>query len=232
MKLKTKNTAKKTAVLLFFMLACSVSFGQDISEELSDFNEIRIYNGVEVTLIPARENRITITGYSKDKVKYSMVENRLEIRLSLKNIWSQDNTRIRVYFRNLQVVDANERSIVEVDGEMLGSNLVFRAQEGSTVRARIDALKQSSKAATGGHIYLQGKVREQQVDINTGGHFYGKNLKTENTEVKITAGGRAEVYATDYCRANAQFGGTIEIYGNPNEIDRKTSIGGKISEMN
>lgn len=231
MKLKT-NYFLRTGLFLLLFLSCSVSFGQDISEELSDFNEVKIFNGVEVTLIPAEENRIVISGFSKDKVKYTLVENRLEVRLSLENIWSQDNTKIAIYFRKLQVIDANENSVVEVNGEMLGSNLVFRAQEGSTVRARVDALKQSSKAVTGGQIYLEGKVRDQQVDINTGGQFFGRKLRSENTEVSITAGGRAEVYASNYCRANAKLGGTIEIYGNPDDIDRKTSIGGKIIEMN
>lgn len=232
MKLKINYLLLSVFFSFCFLLSSSYSQAQDISEELSDFNEIRVYNGIEVTLIPSKENRIVISGYSKEKVKYAFVENRLELRLSLENIWAKDNTRIQIYFRNLQVIDANERSIVEVQGEIVGSNLVFRAQEGSVVRADLDALKQSSKAVTGGQIFLEGKTREQEIDINTGGQFYGRDLRTESTRVNITAGGRAEVYASKYCRANAKLGGTIEVYGNPAEMDRKTSIGGKIIEMN
>ena len=217
--------------IVLFLVSGS-AFAQDISEQLSDFNEVKVFNGIEVTLIPAEENRIIITGHSKEKVEYELVENRLELRMSLENIWSEDNTLVRVFFRKLQVIDANENSIVEVDGELLGSNLVFRAQEGAAVFAKIDALKQSSKAVTGGQIQLSGKVRDQEIQINTGGQFYGKKLISESTNVSIRAGGKAEVYADEYCKATAKLGGTILVFGSPDQLDRKTSFGGDIQKMN
>lgn len=232
MRLKTNFRGLKRILFVLAFAAVNFSFGQDISQQLSDFNEIKVFNGIEVLLIPSEENRIEITGHSKEKVKYSLVENRLELRLSLEHIWSEDNTVVKVFFRKLQVIDANENSVVQLNGEMLGSNLIFRAQEGASVFAKIDALKQSSKAVTAGQIHLSGKVREQEVQINTGGQFYGKNLKSQNTTVSISAGGNAEVYADEYCKATAKLGGTIRVFGNPDELDQKTSLGGDILEMN
>lgn len=228
MKLKINATpVKKVLFVLAVVLGNSV-FSQAISEPISDFNEIKVFNGIEVRLVPSDENRIVITGHSKEKVKYDLVENRLELRLSLENIWADDNTMVKVYFRKLQVIDANEKSVVHLDGEMLGSNLVFRAQEGASVFAKIDALKQSSKAITGGQVHLNGIVKNQEIQINTGGQFFGKNLKSQSTTVSISAGGNAEVYAEQYCNATARLGGTIRIFGNPGELDRKTSLGGNI----
>ncbi|WP_424492793.1 head GIN domain-containing protein [Salinimicrobium sp. GXAS 041] len=217
---------------IFLLLFSGNAAAQDISEALSDFNELKVFNGIEVQLFPAKENRIVISGHSKEKVKYELVENRLELRMSLQNIWSEDNTLVKVYTRKLQVIDVNENSVVEVQGELLGSNLVFRAQEGAAVFAKIDAIKQSSKAVTGGQVQLDGKVKEQEIQINTGGQFYGKNLNSESTNVKISAGGRAEVYASEYCKATAKLGGTILVFGNPQQLDRKTSFGGEIQKMN
>lgn len=222
----------KAALVLLFVLFSASAAAQDISEELSDFNEVKVFNGVEVELIPAKENRIEVTGHSKEKVKFELVENRLEIRLSLENIWSDDNTRITVYFRSLQVIDANESSTVRLNREFTGGNMVFRAQEGASILARINATKASVKAVTGGQIHLRGEANGQEVEINTGGHYYGKDFETESTHVEITAGGRAEVQATEYCKATAKLGGTIQVFGNPKTLDRKTSLGGSISEMN
>lgn len=229
-----KVNSSRFRVVLGFVLVMfySSAFAQEISEQLSDFNEIKIFNGIEVELIPSEENKINITGHSKDKVKFELVENRLELRMSLENIWAEDNTLVKIFYRKLQVIDANENSVVRVKGEIVGTNLVFRAQEGASVFAAIDALKQSSKAVTGGQIHLEGKLREQEIIIHTGGQFYGKNLRSERTEVTINAGGQAEVYADDYCRATARLGGTIRIYGNPDEIDQKTTLGGSIHKMN
>ena len=220
-------------MVLFIVFALGKTvYGQEISKELSDFNEVKVFNGVEVVLIPDRENRIVVSGEGMEKVKFALVENRLEIRLSLENIWSEEDTQIQVYFRTLQVIDANENSRIQVNGELLGANLVFRAQEGASITAKIDAIKQNSKAVTGGQVYLQGKAKSQEIEINTGGQFYGRNLLTQETRVSITAGGKAEVNAEGYCNASAKLGGTIYIYGNPEEMDQKTSLGGSILEMN
>lgn len=225
-----KNISVFFGIILFFFTGKVQA--QEISEQLSDFNELKVFNGIEVKLFPAKENRIEITGHSKEKVEYELVENRLELRLSLENIWADDNTLVKVYFRKLQVIDANEKSVVELEGELVGSNLVFRAQEGAAVFARIDAIKQSSKAVTGGQVQLSGKVKEQEIQINTGGQFYGKNLTSESTIVTINAGGRAEVYADEYCKATAKLGGNILVFGNPQQLDRKTSFGGNVQKMN
>lgn len=230
MKLKTKGS--RIYYILFMLLFIQVGHGQDISEVLSDFNEVKVFNGVEVELIPARENKITISGHSKEKVKFELVENRLEIRLSLENIWSDDNTTITVHFRSLQVIDGNENSVIKLMKEYTGGNMVFRAQEGASIVARVNAVKVASKAVTGGHIQLQGKAKNQEIEINTGGHFFGEKFETESTEVRINVGGRAEVYATEYCKATARLGGNIYIHGDPEVLDRKTTLGGNILEMN
>ena len=232
MKWKANLKQQTAGIFLFLSLVCSTAFGQEISEQLSDFNEIKVFNGIEVIIIPSEENRISITGIDREEVEYNLVENRLELRMSLENIWSESNTLVKVYARKLQVVDVNENSVLRIEGELLGSNLVFRAQEGASVFGQIEALKQSSKAVTGGQVHLKGKVREQEIEINTGGQFYGKNLKSESTRVNINVGGRAEVHATKYARATAKLGGTIQIFGNPEELDRKTTLGGKVQKMN
>lgn len=230
--MKLKNRGLKIICGLCLLLFIPVSHSQEISEMLSDFNEVKVFNGMEVELIPAKENRITVSGHSKEKVKFELVENRLEIRLSLENIWSEDNTAIKVYFRSIQVVDANENSSIELIQEYTGGNMVFRAQEGASIFARIDAVKVSCKAVTGGQIQLEGKAKSQDIDINTGGHFFGKKFVTERTEVKISVGGRAEINATEYCKATARLGGNIYVHGNPDVLERKTTLGGNILQMN
>ena len=122
------------SIFLFLMLlgVAGVS-AQDINEDLSGFSEVKVYNGVEVELIPSERNSISITGHSKEKVKFEVVENRLEIRLSLENIWADDNTRVTVYASGVEVIDANEGSIVEVKEKLQGPRLTFRAQEGAAI---------------------------------------------------------------------------------------------------
>lgn len=222
---------QKSSFLILFFFSLSLS-AQEIKEKLPDFNEVKVFNGVEVVLVPARENRIVITGESRDKVNFEVDHYRLEIKLSLKNIWKRDDTQVTVYVENLKIIDANESSVVEVSEELKGNSFIFRAQEGAAIYANVDAEKVTSKAITGGLVQLRGTAERQDIEINTGGKFFGKNFKTEQTNVNISAGGQAEIFADKSCDASAKLGGRIQIFGNPKQIDKETSLGGKIIKMN
>lgn len=227
MKLKMKRNLKLVLPVFLFLLAVSAT-AQDVRENLANFTEVKVFNGLEVQVVPSAENSIKITGHSKNEVKYKIVNDRLEIRLKLDNLWSKDDTRITVYGKSIKVIDANEGSVVEVDGVLKAEELIFRAQEGANIRAKAIAPKIASKAVTGGIVTLEGKADSQVVEINTGGHFYGKDLRTKETEISAGTAGKGEVYATEYVKASATLGGAIEIFGRPEEVNKKTSLGGRI----
>src|SRR5690606_23995979 len=107
MKLKNKQQGS-FFMCLFLSVVSFEATAQEIKEELTVFSEIKVFNGVEVELIPSDRNSISITGHSKEKVKFEVVENRLEIKLSLENIWADDNTLVRVHASGVEVIDANE----------------------------------------------------------------------------------------------------------------------------
>lgn len=231
MKLKNRIQGK---VLLFLMIMGGYAnvFAQNITEELADFSELKVFNGVVVEVLPGEENRIEISGHSKDKVKFELVDNRLELRLSLENIWSDDNTKVRVHTRSLEVIDANEGSIVDVPEALSGTSFTFRAQEGAAVYAKVESPNISVKAITAGLVQLRGSTRDLEVDVNTGGKYFGKQLESENAEVNVGTGGQAEVFASEYAKATAKFGGRILLFGDPGKLDSKTTLGGKILERN
>ncbi|MCC8359525.1 head GIN domain-containing protein [Salinimicrobium sediminilitoris] len=226
MKLKIKiSTAIFSCLLFFFAISATA---QDVKENLGSFSEVKTFNAVEVEIIPAEENRIVITGHSKNDVKYEIVGDRLEIRLSLDNIWSKNNTRITLYTSDLKTIDANEGSLVEVSDELRGEELTFRVQEGAVIEGKVKGRKINSKSISGGRITLKGEAEEQEVETNTGGQYLGKNLRTQRTDVTAGTAGRAEIHAKDYVKATAKLGGTVEIFGRPGEVDKKTTLGGKI----
>lgn len=219
---------------LKFLILAAVFFAelqlkaQDINASLEPFKEVKTFRGIEVVVFPSEENRITITGHSKEKVSYEVVEGRLEIKLPIDNIWSDDNTLIKVYGNTIETIDANEGSSVQVEKKIKGDFITFRAQEGANIASAVEAQKVEIKVISGGKITLEGKAQEQQVETNTGGNYYGKDLKTKRTDVSAGTAGRAEVYATEYCKATARIGGVVQIFGRPDKVDHKTSLGGKI----
>lgn len=228
MKWSYKQKKFNLIIFVFFAVYGLKVWGQNVESELGNFREVKTFNAVEVILVPSKENRIEITGHSKDKVSFQVVQDRLEIRLSLDNIWSDDNTVITVYGNSIETIDANEASIIKTKGALEGKLIVLRSQEGAAIFAEVKAESVRSKSVTAGNITIKGKADNQKIEINTGGKYLGKDFKTKETEISVSSAGRGEIYATRYCKATAKLGGVVEIHGRPDEVDRKTSLGGKI----
>ncbi len=227
--MKWKNDFLKRVGACLIMLSIGIpAVAQEVSEPLADFRELKTFSGVKVILVPSQENKIEITGHSKNEVSYDITGGRLEIRLPIDHIWSEDNTLIRIMGNGVEIIDANEGSIIETEGVVEASGLVIRAQEGATVKADVKAGDVSGKAVTGGIIELSGSAKEQEVEVNTGGKYLASDLLTQRTEIEVGTAGRGEVYVTDTCRATAKLGGVIQVLGNPEELNTKTSLGGKI----
>ncbi len=223
----------KKLVVILLMLGVSVAHAQDIiTKNVGDFNKLKIFNKIKVTLVKANENKVEITGAKRKKINIVQNNNLLKISMSLDNIWDISNTEVIVYYKELQKIDVNEGSRIESREVISSNSLDLRAQEGASIAAKIEAEHLFVKAISGGEIEIKGEVKEQEVVIASGGKYYAKNLKSTDTQVKISAGGTAEVSAKNYIKANTNAGGTIKIFGKPRQIDSQKLLGGKIIEVN
>ena len=153
----------------------------------------------------------------------------MHIKLSLKNIWSENDTQVKVYYKAIHTVDVNEGAFAELK-EFRDDKLILRAQEGGRIYAAANVKELEVKAVTGGVIETNGTVDSQWVELRTGGQYGGQEMKSKNTEANIKAGGNAEVFATDYCKAKVTAGGSVDVFGDPKKLDKKTSLGGKIKK--
>jgi hypothetical protein len=220
----------KKIILMFLVLVTQLNYGQT-SINLADFDEIKVFDQLNVTLISANENKIVITGTNEKNVETVNRNGVLKIRISLTKIF-EDNKDLKVtlYFKNLDKVDANEGSIISCKDVFKQTSIDLYAQEGAKIEAEVDVEKTTVKAVSGGIIDLIGKSFNQNVMINTGGALYAKNLVTSQTTINISAGGNAEINAKTLVDAKVNAGGSISIYGQPKQIKQQALAGGKITE--
>ena len=221
----------KSIFLVVFVLLTQLNYSQK-TINLDDFDEIKVFDQLNVTLIPSDENKMVITGTNQGNVETVNRNGLLKIRIYLTEIF-EDNKDIKVtlYFKELQSIDANEGSMVSCDDTFKQIAMDFSAQEGARIEAMIDVEKTSVEAFSGGIINLSGNAVNQKVSIHTGGVLEAKDLVTSQTTITISAGGNAEINATTLVDAKVNAGGTIHIYGKPKQIKQQELAGGKITEM-
>ncbi len=204
-------------------------FSQTIlDKEVGDFQEIKVYDLIEVNLIKSDDNRIVIKGHNVYDIKFVNKNGVLKLRMELDKKFQGEDTFVEVYYTDLRTIDGNEGAKIVCNELVEKEKIELRAQEGSHIKIGMDVRDVEMKAVTGGIIEASGLAKNQIIVINTGGVFEGRELLTEVTNIKISAGGEAELYASQKLDVNVKAGGDVYVYGNPKDVNKTTLAGGRI----
>jgi len=219
----------KKIILIAFVMISQLNYSQTIIK-LEDFNELKVFDQLNVTLVPSNENKIVVSG--KNESSFEAVNKRgvLKIRMRLTKMLSGRDTKVTLYFKKIKSIDANEGSIVSCKAIFKQTTLGLASQEGAKIDVELDVDNTTIKISSGGIISVSGKALTQKTTINSGGIFFAKDLETSQTFVSLSAGGSAEVNASTLVDAKVKAGGKITIYGKPKEIKQETFAGGTIIE--
>jgi hypothetical protein len=214
-------------------MSAGIVSAQELTKDLEEFTEIKVYNGLNVILKEANQNRAVVNGKNRNDIIFKNDEGVLKLRMSIDEILDEkDNTKITIFFKNLNKIDGHQNSSIFVDSKFKQNFLHLNVSEGSEIFSDVNLNKLYVDANTGGVIEVEGKTDAQEININTGGKFYAKNLKSKEVKISIKAGGAADISASEIVDAKVRVGGTVNVYGNPKTIEKSTLFGGKIIRKN
>ncbi len=219
---------KKILFLLVVMGSITASAQRMIDKEVGDFNEIKVFDLIEVNLIKSDENRIIIKGENVYDIKFVNTDGTLKLRMQLEKKFTGEDTFIEVFYKHLDVIDGNEGAKIVCNELIEQDHLEIRSQEGAQIKAGLNVVDLEVRAVTGGIVEASGLAKNQWIVLNTGGIFEGKELQTSYTDVKITAAGEAEVFASEKVDIKVRAGGDVYVYGNPRDVNKKTLAGGRV----
>ncbi|HKO77618.1 MAG TPA: head GIN domain-containing protein [Flavobacterium sp.] len=217
----------KRIILVVFVFLAQLTFAQT-TIVLKDFDDVKVFDKLSVTLIASNENKAVITGTEQSKVEVVNKKGLLKIRMPLTKIMSGDEAKVTLYFKQIHTIDANEGSTVTCADTFKQTSLELNTQEGAKITVALDVDKTTIKAFSGGIVTVTGKAVTQLVSINSGGILKATELETSQSTVTISAGGNADINATTLVDAKVSMGGSVVIYGNPKEIKQETVMGGSI----
>jgi hypothetical protein len=222
---------KNYITILFALMAINGFSQRTIDKDMGNFNQVKVFDLIEVNLIKSDENRVLVKGRNVSDINLVNKNGVLKIRMELDKIFSGEDTFVEVYYIGLDLIDGNEGSRITSNETIEQNSLEIKAQEGAQIKIGLKVNHLEVRAVTGGIIEASGMAENQDVVLNTGGIFEGKELRTENTSVKITAAGEAEIFATEYVDVNIKAGGNVYVFGKPKEVNEKTFAGGFIRIM-
>jgi len=203
-----------------------------ITKNLSAFSQLKVFDGLSVNLIKSNENKAIIKGANTHKVAIVNNDGLLKIRMEIDKIFSGYRTFIDLYYtEELRVLDTNEDGRIQSEEVFVQDIMELKAQGGGELQIICQVEQLLIKSITGGEITTQGFSKNQDIIINTGGSYNGKEFKTEFTTISVNAGGKGKIYATEYVKAKVKAGGEVDVYGDPLKMDEITVFGGKIKRI-
>jgi hypothetical protein len=218
-------------IVYCLLLISSVAFSQT-EKSVGDFNKVTAFDQIDVTLIPANENKVLLTGNGSEEVELVNKNGELKIRMPLTRLLDGDNVSAIVYYKKIEAVEANEGSRIASEATFTATSFDIKAKEGSQIKIKLQVDRLTARVANGSTINLSGTAKNQEVLVNSGGIYEAEKLVTNQTVITVNAGGESDVYATDLVEAKVRAGGDIIIYGKPKQINQKIVAGGTIKEAN
>ncbi|MFL1010544.1 head GIN domain-containing protein [Flavisericum labens] len=222
----------KTLVKFFILFVTTTLFAQNtIEKEVGEFTELKVFDLIQVELKKSNENKAIISGENKEDVVIVNNEGKLKIKMKLDEAFDGAETKVVLYYTAIDIIDVNEGSKVASKDIIEQFEIDLKAQEGGIIEVPINVKYANVRAVTGGSVTTIGSSKKQNISLLTGGIYDGKSLKTQSTDVSISAAGEAYVNASKQVDAKVRAGGTIYIYGNPETINESKVLGGTITRM-
>lgn len=224
----------KQVLVLMFLFGCILVTGQDskVTHKLEPFKELKGFDGLSINLIKSTENKAIISGENTSSVAIVNIEGVLKIRMQIGKIFSGYKTFVDLYYSDkILVIDVNEDARIVTRDNIKQEVLELKAQEGGELIVNAEVEQMLIKSVSGGVIRTTGSSNLQDVQINTGGVYEGKDFNTNFCTINVNAGSRAEINAKDYVKATVKAGGEVLVYGNPKKLEEKTVFGGTIKRM-
>ena len=222
---------KNTLTLLAILLVSIVTGQNTIEKTVGEFQELKVYDLIEVQLVKSKENKIVITGKNTEDVIIVNKRGKLKIKMNLEESFDGNDTSVILYYTNIDIIDVNEGAFVTSKNKIKQFEIELRAQEGGRINVDLKVEVASIKSFSGGIIETTGKSNKQNISINTGGVYKGKDLRTKVTKIAIKVAGEADVNASELVDIRIRVGGDVYIYGKPERVNESRVIGGRIKHM-
>lgn len=219
----------KKIILIAFVMISQFNFSQT-TINLGDFDALKVFDQLNVTLVPSDENKVIVSGKNESSFETINKNGLLKLRMKLTKILSGEDIKVTLYFKKIKNIDANEGSILSSKHIFKQTTMDLSSQEGAMIEVDLDVENTTVKLNSGGIINVSGKAVTQKATITSGGILNAKNLETSQTTVSVSAGGSADVNASTLVDASVKAGGSIVIYGKPKQIKQETFAGGTITE--
>jgi hypothetical protein len=223
------------AVLVLFS-SCNYTTGSGniITEKrtVGHFTALTVSNAfdVEVKIGPVEEVTIEADDNLMKYIQATVSGNTLNIHTEHLHNLNNGHLKVFITVPELTKIVASAAAEIKVLDPIKGvGTLNFNASSSADIEAEVDAPEIVAGASSAGSVKLSGKTKNYKAEASSGADIKTADLLAENTDVSVSSGASADVYASVNLTAEASSGGDINYHGAAT-VKQNTSSGGSVNK--
>ncbi len=227
----------KKPTLLFLLLSplfiSFASLAEDIEKkyDVKPFSELYFEGPYEIHLRQSSRHSLRIVAKEDyyDRLEVNSEPGRLEIILKGKNMGNNKAIEVWVEVTNLELLEIQGAVDLECENQLIMDNLKLEFDGAGDVELNVKAAKVIAEISGVGEFDIEGVTDYHKVDFDGIGSYNASELISKFTLVNSNGIGSVKVYASASFKGEASGIGSVEYYGDPDEVDVDASGLGSIS---
>ncbi|MBC7914280.1 MAG: DUF2807 domain-containing protein [Pyrinomonadaceae bacterium] len=205
------------------------------TRQVSEFRGITSSGSFDVFVNMGQTETLRIEGNAEDieKVETKIEKGNLIIRYKGNSsgwgISIRNKIKIYITAKSLNHLAVSGSGDMEVSGPIRSEKLNAAVSGSGSISLNIIASNFNAAVSGSGEIKASGRAKSTSIAISGSGEFEGRDLKTDNANVKVSGSGEASVHADETLNASVSGSGEISYSGNA-RVNQSKSGSGSISK--
>lgn len=234
-----QSPSKKIIVLSLALLSYVLSFSQ-ITKELSvnDFNKIVLEGASYFTLIQSDVNKVEVIVEDEDIMDYIKITDDNKV-LTINTVSKNKNIiktcsalNFKIYFKNIEKLDFEGAGSVSSVDVIKSDELEVILGGAGSIKIEINSKLFTGKMNGAGSLEIIGLAKKTNLIIRGVGKLKASTLIAQETTVKLSGVGYAEVFANKRLRVLLNGIGSIKFAGNPSRKNIEINGIGSVKALN
>ena len=222
----------KAKTLIALLLLTQAVFSQnENNRKIGDFKILKAYDLLNIELVRAEENYAVVTGEYSNNTVIKSKNGELKLRMGIEKRFRGSNTKIKIFYNNIEKIYVHEGAFVYSKDTISQADIYIKADEGAKISFNINTSTISTNTSSGAIMSLKGKTDYHRAKVHTGGELQAAKLETEDTEVFLTTGAVADVFANNTLGATVRAGGTVNVHSKTKKIKENILVGGTVNYL-
>lgn len=210
------------AVITILVLAFSLTAAAQT--DLPEFNKIKVFGKMEVSVKYGQPQSVTVNAGKTDKVTYKVVDGQL--RINAEAVTRQSNVVVTVGCPKLDAIELGGNAKCFTSGAIKTDTLHLEAGAGTELDLLVESDSVDVMVARGGFARLNGKARAVKLKTSSGGSYAADEMENSVFYAEM-GGGIARTKTSDKIVANLAAKASLFYTGTP-KIETKEGSKGEI----